>query len=79
MNCSTSGSSVLHCNLEFSQIMFIESMMLREFILRYIDKEFRALEEEKGVQGPQGGKSNKIFFFYIALSWSQKTFFFLNS
>ena len=30
--------------------------LVRELILRWVDKESGALEEEKGVQGPRGGE-----------------------
>ena len=33
MDCSTQGSSVLHCLMEFAQIMSIESMMLSNHLL----------------------------------------------
>ena len=33
MDCSTPGSSVLHCLMEFAQIMSIESMMLSNHLI----------------------------------------------
>ena len=40
-----------------------EALILRELILRYIDKESRALKEEE-VQAPRGGERDKHFFLY---------------
>ena len=44
-------------------------MLVREFILRYVDKESRTLEKKTGVWGSQGEEKDKHFF-YIALSLS---------
>ena len=40
-----------------------EALILRELILRYVDKESRALKEEE-VQAPRGGERDKHFFLY---------------
>ena len=39
--------------------------MLRELILRYVNKESGALKEEKVVQGLQAGEKDKHFFFFL--------------
>ena len=44
------------------QVWWRVQVLVRELILRQIDKESRALKEENGIQGSQGGEKDKFFF-----------------
>ena len=44
-------------------LVWLRTVLLRELILRWVDKKSWVLEEEKEVWGSQGGKKDKLFFF----------------
>ena len=65
MNCRTSRSSVLHCNLKYSQIMFIESMMLRELILGILIRSPEPLRRRKESRDLKEEKATDFFLFFL--------------